>query len=182
MIRHRNDFVQTMRNEHDGNALRCDDPHRLEQPFRFALREHSRRLVKNQKLDARLVDFSGYFDKLHISDRQSLYFYILFYVKTDRIKRFSGVLSHAFSVQALQGFPENMACDARCRDFASNFNVFSYSKTRYQHKLLVNHTDAELHGLLWVFNRDRLAVYADTSRKPACIMDNRHSKQHVHQR
>ena len=66
-------------------------------------------------------------------------------------------------------------------DFPAHLNIFRNGKSRNQHKLLMYNTDSQLHGLYRAVDLHFLSVNLNGSFKTACVVNDRHTKQDIHQ-
>ncbi len=77
-VGNRHNFIQSVRNENNGNSLLGYELHNVTKAFGLTFSQNSCRFVKDEQLDTRFVDLACYFHKLFIPNGKSGDFYILF--------------------------------------------------------------------------------------------------------
>ena len=169
-----------MGDKNNGNTLSGDDPHGIQQPLRFALGQHRRRLIKYQQPDTGFIDLPGNFDELHIAHRQPGYLLCLRNFQADGLQGRSGILGHGIQIQGLHGFSQKSAGQVGLGEFPAHLDIFCYGKARNQHELLVDHADPQLQGLLGCVNIHRLAPHLHGTLKATGTVDHRHAEKDVH--
>ena len=171
-----------MGDENNGDALGGNVTHGCQEAVCLALGQNGGGLIEDQQLDAGLVDLTGDLHELHVTDGHAGDLLVLAQVQADGVQGLPGVGCHGFLVQLLQGGAEDGAGHGGLGDLTAQLDIFGDGESGDEHEFLVDHANAQLHGLVGRVDGDGFAVELNGALESAGGVDDGHAEQNVHQR
>ena len=141
-IADRQDFLQTVCDENNGDTPRGHAADRIQQGIRLTLCQNSRGLVEDQKTQLVFGQFSCDFRELLVSDRHAADDHVAVDVDTHLLDGFDSRLIHCLPVECVQALSENLREKILLFRFAVEDDVLLCLETGDQGKFLMYHADS----------------------------------------